>query len=177
MVFGFGLEFLVYIWWSWCPSSLLSWRCCYLLGCYIWWTLLHFGAWFDALVLEVILEDLSMVRYTWRWLWLIHLEVVQLVLLVTWTRFWRWLLMIDDALQWLGWGLMIGDLTFDLRCLELDLKILSWISRTLFTCLALELTMTRMDDVMSLRWWSDRCICGGSDSILYSSLQAGSYTL
>ena len=41
--------------------------------------------------------------------------------------------------------------------------VLSWISRTLFTCLALELTMTRMDDVTSSRWWLDRCICSGSD--------------
>ena len=35
--------------------------------------------------------------------------------------------------------------------LELDLKILGWISRGLFICLGLELIMTRMDDVTSSR--------------------------
>ena len=29
----------------------------------------------DDLVLEVSLEDLSLVRYTWRFLWLMHLEM------------------------------------------------------------------------------------------------------
>ena len=58
-----------------------------------WWTLLHFGAWYDAL----ILEDLwLMVCYTWR--------------MMTW-RFWWWRLgfgddlvaLIDDMEAFLGW--------------------------------------------------------------------------
>ena len=36
----------------------------------------------DALVLEVSLEDLSLVRYTWRFLWLMHLEAWEVFVLV-----------------------------------------------------------------------------------------------
>ena len=52
--------------------------------CYIW------RPCFDALVLEVSLEDLSLVRYTWRFLWLMHLEAWEVFALV--------ILEIDDAL-------------------------------------------------------------------------------
>ena len=50
--------------------------------------------------------------------------------------------------------------------LELDLKILGWIWRGLSICLSLKLIMMRMDDVTSSRWWSDICICSGSDGFL-----------
>ena len=53
-------------------------------SCYIW------RPCFDALVLEVSLEDLSLVCYTWRFLWLRHLEAWEVFALVV--------LEIDDAL-------------------------------------------------------------------------------
>ena len=110
--------------------------------------------------------------------WLMHLEAWEVFALVD---FWRLMMLCCDLDEdwWLETSLNDDLETWHLTWwyLELDLKILGWISRTLFICLGLELTMTRMDDVTSSRWWSDRCICSGSDNILCSSLQAGSCTL
>ena len=179
-VFGIYLEGLLYTWrrllfdvglvileaYIWCPSftmlSLEEFATCWR----PWSWCPSFGG---SCLWSAILGDDS---------WLMHLEAWEVFALVV--------LEIDDALLMMdeAWWLetMLHDYveTWHLTwwCLELDLKILSWISRTLFICLGLELTMTRMDDVMSLRWWwSNRCICSGSDGFLYSSLQARSCTL